>query len=121
MNVHLQRLYLTSQATIGVLCHAGVPVCYTLELPWRQNALKISCIPAGVYPCNAEKWSFRLPYVKDRNGILIHAGNTVNDSRGCILVGKSFKRDGTLLESKYALELCLEVLPQSFILEVRNP
>lgn len=35
---------------------------------------------------------FRLPRLKvpSRNGILIHCGNVVEDSRGCILVGMSY-------------------------------
>lgn len=66
-----------------------------LELPWKANEPRVSCIPSGVYPM---KWTFspkfnrktwELRNVKDRTAIRIHAGNYagphLTDSLGCIL------------------------------------
>jgi len=46
----LQRLMQTSVATCGRLCSdTNEERCKSLELPWRENATGISCIPAGHY------------------------------------------------------------------------
>ncbi len=45
----------------------------------------------------------RLGYVKGFSGILIHTGNTDEDSAGCILVGYN-KVKGKLINSKIAFE-----------------
>lgn len=75
----------------------GVEVfnCKTLELPWRNNAKKISRIPKGEYlaikhvsPKFGECiWIQEVP---NRTEILIHHGNFHEDTVGCILVGRKF-------------------------------
>ena len=76
-------------AILGRLFHNGGFVCYTLE-----NAAK--AIPTGLYMLQnskSPKFKRELPLVynattvKASRGIRIHAGNTVKDSAGCILVG----------------------------------
>jgi hypothetical protein len=67
-------------------------VCETLELPWRDNQRSISCIPTGTYQVverTSPKFKDHLHVLKvpGRSYILIHAGNTHNDIRGCILPG----------------------------------
>lgn len=69
--------------------------CFTLELPYRNNAKNVSCIPMGKYrmtPIQHNKFGhcLRLVSVKDRSGILIHAGNYPIDTKGCILPGLGF-------------------------------
>lgn len=77
---------------------------YTLEEEWHDNARTISCIPAGRYraffrtpsntPASVRFMSvYELLDVPNRTAILIHAGNTEEDTKGCILVGR---RTGTL-------------------------
>jgi len=71
--------------------------CWALELPWEQNRNRKSCIPPepgenGVYRFERhESPQFgRCIWIKDvpgRSEILIHAGNYVSDTAGCILVG----------------------------------
>ncbi len=75
---------------------AGVEYFQVLERPWLNNAINISCIPAGTYKCNymarSASGKYRNVYwikgVPGRTGILIHNGNTVNHSRGCLIIGK---------------------------------
>ena len=89
--------------------------CDTLEPTWRDyahGAHKVkgrSAIPEGRYAVvitYSPKFKAWLPVLlggPDFNhlfkGIRIHAGNTVNDTRGCILVGRN-QRVGEVLESR---------------------
>jgi len=90
----LIRLESTTDATIGVLMVDGKVQCFTLELPWRDNQRNVSCIPPGSYTAErivSKRFgeTILLHGVPNRSEILIHTGNTVIDSRGCILPGKS--------------------------------
>lgn len=70
---------------------AGLGI-FTLELPWLENKKAVSCIPVGEY-LMVWGWSPRFKKnfwrigVPGRTGILIHKGNTLKDTSGCILVG----------------------------------
>lgn len=74
---------------------------HVLELPWRNNARNASCIPPGTYEARFLPRStsgkyrnvFWLQDVPGRSGILIHSGNVVAHTRGCLIIGK---RRGTL-------------------------
>jgi hypothetical protein len=67
-----------------------------MEPPWRDNKRNISCIPPGeydfVYMPKSYSGKYRDCYhVKDvpgRSEILIHSGNTADQTKGCILPGK---------------------------------
>lgn len=67
----------------------------TLEPPWLDNRRNVSCIPAGEYRCEflaksasgKYKDVFHLQDVPGRSGILIHNGNLVSHTKGCILLG----------------------------------
>lgn len=94
MKIELVRLENLFDCTVGVLTVNGELHSYTLELPWRDNRRNVSCIPAGTYTCRpVVSPRFRdvieVCGVPGRSHILIHAGNTVIDTEGCILVGKS--------------------------------
>ena len=80
---------------------------WTLECPWRDNAIFISCVPDGSYtlvafdsPEHPDCWV--LTPIQNRNGILIHVGNTVTDTQGCILIGQS-QKPGSVGNSRDAL------------------
>lgn len=68
---------------------------YTLERPWLNNAVNVSCIPAGIYEARwlersgsgKYKRVWHVADVPGRSGILIHAGNLVRHTLGCILPG----------------------------------
>ena len=86
--------------TLSVLRNGAEFQCLTLELPWRENAHNVSCIPTGEYRCEFGASSrgrcYHVLNVPHRDGILVHAGNWAgdklkclrSDSEGCILVGK---------------------------------
>ena len=82
--------------TLGyfVLFDEGVPVLTgnTLELPWKDNKQKVSCIPKGFYVAK-KRWSekygdhYEITDVEDRSLILIHPGNYRKDTKGCVILG----------------------------------
>lgn len=78
--------------------------CFTLELPWKNNERRVSCIPDGTYKCTRENhkkfgWCYRLHDVPNRDGILIHPLTNHTQSLGCIgpaLDQKDMNGDGLL-------------------------
>lgn len=101
--VRLNRFYNSSKVTLGIITIEGVnhaPI-FTLELPWKDNAPNISCIPTGKYFCSAHngpryKDVWVVKDVPKRSGILFHVGNTVKDIKGCILLGRSVGADSVM-------------------------
>lgn len=99
MRLLLHRYLEIHDATVGVLQVPGLAVpIYTLEDGWKDNRPRVSCIPAGIYICKPHGWNgepvkfervWEVTGVKGRSAILFHAGNTVTDTTGCILVGLS--------------------------------
>ena len=91
---YLLRTLITDQCTIGWLVVGGT-VFRTMERPWKNNESNVSCIPSGVYPVDSLPQSssgkyhnvFHVKDVPDRTGILIHNGNLVSHSKGCIILG----------------------------------
>ncbi len=66
--------------------------CATLELSYKDNKKRISCIPDGKYQVVqriSEKYQhhFHIKDVPNREWILIHSGNYFNQTLGCVLVG----------------------------------
>lgn len=119
----LTRLKTNLNGTFGEIRLPSGKIISTLELPWKNNQRQISCIPAAVYQCgvvNSPKFGrvYQVKNVPNRSHILIHAGNWVKDTSGCILVGMS--NNGTrLFESRKALALLMDELKwQSFRLEI---
>lgn len=122
----LRRTASKATATLGYLVKDGKALCVTCEEPWRNNAKEISCIPAGRYRV-VKRFSVKYGHhwhvqdVPGRSLILIHAGNTTKDTRGCILAGKSFGTlDGlpAVLESRAAMAALRQTLPDEFWLTV---
>lgn len=76
-----------------------------LELPWKDNKPKISCIPPGTYDGVAinrfsnRDYALWIQNVPGRTQILFHVGNYVHQINGCLLPGVSFKdidKDGVM-------------------------
>ena len=78
--------------------------CRTLELDWKNNERNISCIPEGVYGVGPrayggfhdvakKKWGHDTALwvmgVGGRDDVLIHWGNFLRCTKGCLLVGES--------------------------------
>ena len=69
---------------------------YSFEEENQGNQRNISRIPEGRYRCERTWYNrggyetFEVTNVPGRSHILIHRGNTEEDSEGCILLGKSF-------------------------------
>ena len=105
---------------LGMLLIQGQAMFVTLELPDRDNKQMISCIPAGRYTWikRISSKTDNLPTialleVKNRTGILVHWGNTEEDTQGCILVGKALANfDGEICvtQSKVAWNELMTIL-----------
>lgn len=89
MEVRIKRTYGT-KGTNGVMTIDGKQVCYTIELPWKDNARRISCIPEGTYGLvnrTSQKYKKHLLVTNtgERSLILIHpANNALKELAGCI-------------------------------------
>ncbi len=79
-----------------VIPHDGqYTILWTIERPWLNNERNISCIPAGTYTTRfvprSASGKYRRVYhlldVPQRGGILIHNGNLVSHSKGCLILG----------------------------------
>lgn len=133
--VTLGRLY-SDKNDFGFDLGDGQHGLHTLELPWKENQKRISCIPPdnyiavrsmyysgdGVggkrdYPC------FELLDVPDRTEIKIHIGNYLKNFLGCIGLGK--KRDTAVpavWSSGEAFNLFMQYLDEidKIEIEIRN-
>lgn len=91
----LTRAERLKDRTLGALVVNDVYGFATLELPWKNNARNISCIPEGYYFCRirtSKKYGKHIEIlnVPNRTNILMHVGNFPKDTHGCILVGERF-------------------------------
>ena len=109
--ITLQRAYLPDgTCTLGRLKLPNGCTCLVMENPWRGNKKGASCIPEGIYTMRKR----RSPMVErtsggefldgweicdapDRTFIMIHPGNYVRDTDGCLLVGKTIGWNGELM------------------------
>lgn len=83
----------------------------TYKSAWVCHAIDPGKLPTGDYNiklCKSPKFKKTLPLIYNnkispKRGFRIHAGNTLEDSDGCILVGFSKAGKDRLLESHRAL------------------
>lgn len=95
INGRLVRLYEGEEGTFGAFGFDAVPFCVTLEPPDKNNKRSISNIPGPQhYLCKRimSRWgeTFIVENVEDRDGILFHPGNFVEQTEGCILLGETW-------------------------------
>lgn len=109
MNLTLQRKKEVNNTVLGELSINGKFFCYTLEDKIRDVKIKNeTCIPEGEYEIKltlSQRFKTILPIllnVPRFEGIRIHAGNTIEDTSGCILVGSAIQGE-LLLHSKTTL------------------
>ena len=109
MKLALQRQYFSS-GTNGTLSFNDKEICKTIELPWKENQRRISCIPEGIYKVRKRfspkfKWHLEVMNVKNRDLILFHpANNALKELKGCIAPVTKLSGPGLGLMSKKAFE-----------------
>ena len=109
MEFLLERMYFP-EGTNGVLSFEGNEICKTIELPWKENQKRISCVPEGKYKIRKRyskkfKWHFELMNVKNRDLILIHPANdALKELNGCIAPVSKLTGEGKGDRSSVALE-----------------
>ena len=108
MELKIIRTYYP-EATNGELLLNGERVCYTIELPWKNNQHQVSCIPEGEYKVKKRYTQrfgehFILLNVPGRSGILIHAANdAVKEIKGCIASVTTLTGKGKGAQARLAL------------------
>ena len=123
MKLRLRRIALKGEYTIGKLYIDGEYFCDVLEPPTRdlnKNGIfdngetKVknnTAIPFGTYNViinRSPRFKRDLPRllsVPDFDGVLIHRGNTKNDTSGCILVGENKVKGKVVNSTPYEIEL----------------
>ena len=125
MRLKIDRKHYT-QCTIGRVTF-GKFSCFSIELPWLNNAENISCIPPGIYRCNKisspkNGKCFEVMDVMDRTDIQGHVGNYTSNILGCIAFGDSVKHkefgEIWVTNSRVTFGKLMDVLPNTFIIEV---
>ncbi|MFH1984138.1 MAG: DUF5675 family protein [Pseudomonadota bacterium] len=81
--------------TFGVLRIDKAAYCVTLEPPDVFNAVGKSNIPPGQYickRCQSPRFgdTFEIANVPGRTNVLIHPGNSVHDTAGCVIVAQHY-------------------------------
>ena len=126
----LKRFSSSLDVTFGAVLdvNTGLPICLTLENPYKSNLTDISSIPTGLYKVSYRKGDKKFPFqvldVFGRSGIMIHTGNLEKHTKGCILPGMSIGTlDGkpAVLSSGQAMDILIKYVEESdFELEVKS-
>lgn len=146
--IKLIRKYCGEDGTLGKFFNErGILLSYALERPKTYNGKEnipdnsktsineSCCVPEGVYAVKRtysrhfEKLMFILQNVNGRDGIRIHAANTIDQLLGCIApcmtIEENVKFEGKVYryfasDSKKALEKLESMLPDDFVLEITS-
>ena len=137
--LRLDRAYLPDgSGTFGCLS-IGEARLYTLERPWLGNERSVSCIPEGVYTMGlrtspvvqrtsrgSHPQGWEIEDVPGRTFIMIHPGNYVRNSEGCVLIGKGFSWSGpegpmvTHSQDSFVVFMDLMESRESWTIDIRN-
>ena len=107
MVISITRTYFPD-GTNGKLECEGKLICNTIELPWKMNETKVSCIPEGKYFIKKRyskkfQWHLEIINVKNRSLILFHpANNALQELNGCIAPVTKLSGPGLGLMSRKA-------------------
>lgn len=119
MKLELWRDKSNDKNTHGTIYVNGMYECRSLEDVVREIAgvpvevwkiPKQTAIPSGIYDLEKYFWQKHQKfYLKLRNvlgftDIYVHGGVSADDSEGCILTGKKYLDDYTILQSQIALQ-----------------
>ena len=92
ITVKLERFCYSDFGTFGYLYLPNGEQLATVERPWIGNQPRVSCIPIGEYDCEPRRYNkggydaVEVLNVPKRTHILLHIGNYVRNSNGCILI-----------------------------------
>ena len=127
MVIWLTRTYFP-EGTNGKLECEGKLICNTIELPWKMNETKVSCIPEGKYFIRKRysakyKWHLEVMNVKNRELILFHPANdALKELNGCIAPVSELTGEGKGIRSRIAFERLKETvfpyLEKGFVIEL---
>ena len=115
MVLELSRTYFPD-GTNGKLECEGKLICLTIELPYKNNETKVSCIPEGKYFIKKRyskkfQWHLEVLDVKNRSFILFHpANNALQELNGCIAPVTKFSGPGLGLQSRNAFTKLKKIL-----------
>lgn len=113
MVLFLNRTYFP-EGTNGKLICEGKILCYTIELPWKNNEKKVSCIPEGKYFLQKRysakyKHHLEIVGVPQRSMILVHPANyALQELQGCIAPVSKICSAGVGSYSRKAFKVVLE-------------
>ncbi len=123
MKIQVKRRFFGEEYTIGTMSINGKRFCDTLEDKNRDinhngkfdnGESKVhgeTCIPFGTYDVivtMSPKFKRELPKllnVPSFYGVLIHRGNTKDDTAGCILIGENKVKGKVINSTPYEIEL----------------
>jgi hypothetical protein len=119
ISLYVLRTESTPFDTVGVLFLNGGMIGFTIEPPWQDNKRNVSCIPTGIYKFKLHQSvkhgeCFLIEDVPERDNILIHVGNWVSQTEGCIMPGLKvgyLNNERAVLNSAAAMDLLIEVFP----------
>jgi len=123
MVITITRTYFPD-GTNGKLECEGKFICNTIELPWKDNETKVSCIPEGKYFIKKRyskkfQWHLEILDVKNRSLILFHpANNAQKELNGCIATVTKISGPGLGLMSRKAFKKLKDLMYRS--LETRK-
>lgn len=107
MKLRVERNRLIGDTTLGKLFVNNKFFCYTLEDKVRNEKIYgKTAIPYGSYKVDitwSNHFKRRMPlieHVEGFQGIRIHTGVDVDDTAGCLLIGKAVTKDNKLKFSK---------------------
>lgn len=103
----IKRISSGYSGTYSVFLHWKEAFALTVEPPWKDNEVNISCIPPGEYLCKrivSPRFgpTFQIVDVPGRTEIVFHTGNfgyfplfskrVKSSTKGCVVVGEEFGR-----------------------------
>ena len=115
MKLELIRTYYP-YGTNGEISNNGKRLCFSIELPWKNNQPQISCIPEGSYELKkrySQKHGHHLQVlnVPGRNLILLHPANdALKELKGCVAPVSLLTSEGKGSSSRIALKKILDTV-----------
>src|SRR5580704_8552546 len=131
MELELIRKYFL-EGTNGRILLQDRLITYTIELPWKDNQARVSCIPEGRYEL-VKRWSLKfgrhlqIMDVPGRELILIHPANeALRELKGCIAPVFFITGAGKGIRSRMALETLTSLVfgvldrPEQIFITIKN-